>query len=88
MPVYWSFLILAYVLLFIAYNKTQVVGNINQEESYYVPKALTFIPVFYVAFFVCLRDEVLDTYFYIGDFRNMPTNWEAVRIYTVDSGSK
>lgn len=88
MPIYWSFLILAYVLLFVAYNKTQIVGNINKEESYYVPKALTFIPVLYVALFVCFRDEVLDTYFYIGDFKNMPTNWESVKVYTADSGSK
>lgn len=88
MPIYWSFLILAFVLLLFAYNQTKVVGKINNEEIYHTPKILTLISVLYVAIFVCLRDEVLDTYFYIGDFKNMPTNWDSINLYNEESGSK
>lgn len=89
MPIYWSFLILSYLLLVIAYKKTTVIGYAtNREEVYHVPGLLKWIPVLYVALFVCLRDEVLDTYFYIGDFKNMPTNWHAIAFYNQTSGSK
>ena len=88
MPIYWSFLILSYLLLVIAYKKTTVIGYVNGEEVYYVPNLLKWIPILYVALFVCLRDEVLDTYFYIGDFNNMPTNWSAITFYNQTSGSK
>lgn len=87
MPIYWSFLILAYFLLIFAYNKTKIVGIVNQEGTYYVPKTVVLLPVLYVALFACLRDEVLDTYFYIGDFKNMPTTWDAVSLYNADTGS-
>lgn len=88
MPIYWSFLILSYFLLVIAYKKTTVVGYANGEEVYHVNNVLRWFPVLYLALFVCLRDEVLDTYFYIGDFNNMPTNWNAIDIYNQSSGSK
>lgn len=88
MPIYWSFLALSYILLFFAYKKTKFTGFVNSEEVYKTPVIFVLLPVAYVALFVCLRDEVLDTYFYIGDFKNMPTNWLAVNQYNELSGSK
>lgn len=88
MLVYWSFLILSVLLLGVAYKKTKMLGSIKEKEVYYVPYLLKWFPLFYVAFFVCLRDEVLDTYFYIGDFNNMPTNWASIDVYTQDSNSR
>lgn len=87
MPIYWSFLVLSYVLLFFAYKKTKFTGFVNGEEVYKTPNMLVLLPVAYIALFVCLRDEVLDTYFYIGDFKNMPTNWLAINQYNEASGS-
>ena len=88
MPIYWSFLFLSYFLLLFKYNKTKVRYVKNNNEIYFVPKSIVIFPVLYIALFVCLRDEVLDTYYYIGDFKNMPTTWEAIQNYTEYSGSQ
>lgn len=81
-------MILSFLVLSVAYKKTEILGNVKGEIIYNVPNLLKWLPIFYVAFFTCLRDEVLDTYFYIGDFNNMPTKWEAINVYTQDSNSR
>lgn len=88
MPIYWSFLIFAYIFLILAYKKTTVTGIVNQDEVYSVPRAFAILPVMYIAFFTCLRDEVLDTYAYILDFNSMPVTWDSANLYMENSGSK
>ena len=89
MPIYWSFLVLSYLLLIFSYRSTLTLGfSDDDEEVYYVPRLLVILPVLYVAIFVCLRDVVLDTHAYIGDFKNMPTDWNAIRKYNSIAAGK
>lgn len=85
MAVYWSFFILGILLLVTSQNRTVSYVS-NGITSYHTPKALVWCSVFFIAFFVSLRDVVLDTYAYIVAFDDMPLDYEQM-VTTATSGT-
>lgn len=78
MPVYWSMLIFSIIILFFGQQATRTLYTSNNQAVYNTSRILVFTSALYIAFFICLRDEVLDTYAYIATFKNIPTDWNRI----------
>lgn len=81
MPVYWSMLAVTLLLFCISYVTPGKRVLLEGKIVYKTNKVYAFLSVAYVLFFVGFRDKVLDTYWYIGSYKAMPTDYKEIIEY-------
>lgn len=81
MPIYWSMLIVTLVTSVLSYGTKK---KTIMQEGNIVKKTQVGFAIFtfaFIVFFIGLRDDVLDTYWYIASFKATPTNIHGILLY-------
>ncbi len=78
MPVYYSMLILSILTLLFGGRTYQAQYVLGIGYEYKTKPAIVYFTLIYIAFFVSLRDYVLDTYAYISIFNDFPTDFSEI----------
>lgn len=81
MPVYWSMLIVTVVMFFLSYVSPRKEVVLEGNTVYKTNKMYAMATIIYILFFVGFRDRVLDTYWYIGSYKLIPTTYKGILEY-------
>lgn len=87
MPVYWSLLFMTLIIALFSYSSGKIKVEQEGQILYKTKLGFAILSCVFIIFFVGLRDSVLDTYWYVGSFEAIPTDWSGIIAYSSKQSS-
>ncbi len=81
MPIYWIFLLMTAVMALVSYNTKKKRRVIEGQVTYRTQYGYALFSMLFIAFFVGMRDAVLDTSAYKKSFIDTPVGWDFLSPY-------
>ncbi len=87
MPIYWIFLLMTAVTALLSYNTKKKRLVVEGQTTYRTPYGYALFSMLFIAFFVGMRDVVLDTYAYKIGFEDTPVGWGFLSSYVSEAST-